>query len=157
VVDEQGKQVGVMPIFAAIQRAKKLRVDLVEVAPSAVPPVCKLINFKKFKYLEVKKEKEEKKGLKGGELKEIRLSPFIAKNDLKFRIKRASEFINAGYKVKIKVKFSGREITKKEFGLKLIDLIVEALKEIAVSETKPKFQGKELFLILTPLKKPKKE
>lgn len=152
VVDEKGKQIGVMPIFNAIQKAKELGGDLIEVAPNAKPPVCKIIDFKKFKYLEAKKEREEKRGQKGGELKEVRLSPFIASNDLNTRVKRAKEFLEDGDKVKIRVRFSGRELGKKEFGLKIINQITEKLKDISAPEGEPRFQGREMFLTLSPIK-----
>jgi len=152
VVDETGKQIGIMPIFNAIQKAKEEGKDLVEVAANANPPVAKIIDFKKFKYLEAKKEKEEKKGARGGEIKEIKLTPFIAANDLRTRIKKIREFLEEGNKVKVRVLFKGREITKKEFGYKVLAQITENLAEEAVSESEPKFQGRELLLTLSPKK-----
>lgn len=152
VVDEKGTVIGVLPIFNAIQKAKELGADLIEVAPNANPPVCKIIDFKKFKYLEAKKEKEEKKGQKSGELKEVRFSPFIAQNDLKIRSKRIKEFLEDGDKVKIRIRFSGRELDKKNFGYKILNQITEDLGESAVKDGEAKFQGKELSLILSPRK-----
>jgi len=152
VVDEKGEQIGVLPIFNAIQKAKELGGDLIEVAPNAKPPVCKIIDFKKFKYLEAKKEREEKKGQRGGGLKEVRLAPFIAANDLNIRIKRTKKFLEDGDKVKIRVRFSGRELGKKEFGVKIIKQIVEQLQDISTPEGEPKFQGREMFLTLSPKK-----
>lgn len=152
VVDETGKQIGVMPIFAAIQKAREAGVDLVEVASGAKPPVAKIINFKKFKYLEAKKEKEEKKGIKGGELKEVRLSPFIAQNDLNTRIRKIKNFLEENNKVKVVVRFSGREITKKDFGYRVVNQVLENLAELAEKDSEPKFQGRDLFLTLSPKK-----
>lgn len=152
VVDEKGTVIGVLPIFNAIQKAKELGADLIEVAPNANPPVCKIIDFKKFKYLEAKKEKEEKKGQKAGELKEVRFSPFIAQNDLKIRGKRIKEFLEDGDKVKIRIRFSGRELDKKDFGYKILNQIIGDLGESAVKDGEAKFQGKELSLILSPRK-----
>jgi translation initiation factor IF-3 len=152
VVDETGKQIGVMPIFNAIQAAREAGKDLVEVASNANPPVAKIIDFKKFKYLEAKKEKEEKKGIKGGEVKEIRLTPFIAANDLNTRVKKIREFLEEGNKVKVRVRFTGRELSKKDFGFRLVDQVVSNLEEVATKETDPKFQGREITLILTPKK-----
>lgn len=159
VVDEKGKQVGILPIFNAIQRARELEVDLVEVSANAKPPVCKLIDFKKFKYLEDKKEREEKKGIKGGETKEVQLSPFIARNDLEVRIKKATAFIKGGNKVRLKVRFTGRQLGKKDFGQRVIEQVIESLSEIAVAEAEPKFAGREMFVIISPSKgkKSKKE
>lgn len=157
VVNEKGIQLGVMSVFNAIQKARELGVDLVEVAGKANPPVAKIIDFKKFKYLEAKKEQEERRGKKNVELKEIQFSPFIAKNDLDFRIRKATGFIKEGNKVRICVRFTGREVTKKQFGYQVINQVVESLSDIAVKETEPKQQGKEIYLILTPNKKSKKE
>jgi len=153
VVDEKGVQIGVMPIFNAIQKARETGVDLVEVSPKAVPPVCKIIDFKKFKYIEAKKEKVEKKEQKGGELKEIVLSPFIATNDLNTRKNRIKEFLKDGNKVKVRVKFSGRELSKKAFGERILNQLVTDLVEIADKEGEAKFQGRELFLTLSPKRK----
>lgn len=152
VVDEDGNSLGKMPIFNAIQKAREKGVDLVEVAPNANPPVCKLIDFQKFKYQEAKKERGEKRGQKGGELKEITFSPFIAQNDLSIRVKKAREFLEDGNKVKLRVKFKGREIGKKDFGYKIINETLTQLGEIAKPEGEPKFQGRELFLTITPNK-----
>lgn len=152
VVDEKGKVLGILPIFNAIQKARELGVDLIEVAPKAIPPVCKLIDFKKFKYLEAKKEREEKKGQKKGEIKEVMFSPFIAHNDLNIRTKKIKEFLEEGNKVKIRIRFSGRELGKKEFGYKILNQITSQLTEFATPEGESKFQGRELFLILSPQK-----
>jgi translation initiation factor IF-3 len=152
VVDETGKQIGVMPIFNAIQAAREAGKDLVEVASNANPPVAKIIDFKKFKYLEAKKEKEEKKGIKGGDVKEIRLTPFIAANDLNTRVKKIREFLKEGNKVRVRVRFTGRELSKKDFGFRLVDQVVSNLEEVATKETDPKFQGREITLILAPKK-----
>lgn len=157
VVDGKGKAIGVMPIFNAIQKAKELGGDLIEVAASAKPPVCKIIDFKKFKYLEAKKEREEKKGQKGGETKELMFTPFIAQNDLNTRVKRAKEFLEEGNKVKIRIRFSGRELGKKEFGYKIIDAIMTQLGEIANKEGEAKFMGRELSLIVSPKRTNKAE
>ena len=155
VIGEDGKQIGVMPIFNAIQEARKLGVDLVEIAPNAQPPVCKLIDFKKFIYQEAKKEKESKKGQKGGQLKEIRISPFIAENDLKNRLKRVKEFLVEGNKVKLSVRFTGRQMGHKEFGKVVMEKAILNLEGLALQETEPKWLGKDYWVILTPAKSEK--
>jgi translation initiation factor IF-3 len=155
VVDEQGKQIGILPISEALKKAKELKADLVEVAPDANPPVCKIIDFKKFKYLEAKKHQEEKRKSKKVEIKEIRLTPFIAKNDFDFRIKRAEEFLKEGNKVKISVKFHGRQLTRKEFGYELIAKAKENLSPHAQVETEPKFVGNQLEVLLSPIQRGK--
>jgi translation initiation factor IF-3 len=160
VVDEQGAQIGVLPIFNAIQKAKEQGKDLVEVAPNAQPPVAKIIDFKKFKYLEAKKEREEKKAKKGGDLKEVRFTPFMADGDINTRIKRIREFLGDGFKIKLKVWFSGRELTRKEFGYRLIERVLAEIGEAASKEGEPRFQGREIYLIIAPSKtggKSKKE
>lgn len=151
VVDEEGKQIGIFPIDEAIQKAKEAGADLVEVAPNANPPVCKIIDFKKFKYLEAKKQQKEKKKSKKGEIKEVRLTPFIAKNDFNFRIKKAQDFLKEGNKVKISVKFLGRQMAKKEFGYELLKNAWESLKSWAKVEGEPRFIGNQLEMLLSPL------
>lgn len=153
VVDEEGKQIGIMPIFNAIQKAREKGVDLIEVAPGAKPPVCKIINFKKFKYIEAKKEQEEKKTQKGGDVKEVQLSPFIAKNDFQTRIKKTRQFIEENNKVRVRVRFKGREMNKKDFGFRLIDEMAKQLEGIAVKENEPKFFGREITVTFGPQKK----
>lgn len=150
MVDETGKQIGIMPIFNAIQKAREAGIDLVEVGPNATPPVVKIIDFRKFKYIEAKKEKEEKKGQKGGDTKEILLTPFIAQNDLKTRINKTKKFIEGNNKVKVRVKFRGNELGKKDFGYRLIEQMASSLNGIAVKEAEPKFMGRELFVIFSP-------
>lgn len=158
VIGEDGKQIGVMPIFNAIQEARKLETDLIEVAPMATPPVCRTINFKKFLYQEAKKEREAKKGQRGGELKEVRLTPFIAPNDMEFRLKRVKEFLAEGNKVKVTVRFTGRQLSHREFGQKVLDKALGILAESGKKDTEPKWLGKEIFIILTPsVKRAKKE
>lgn len=129
--------------------------DLVEVAPNANPPVCKLIDFKKFKYQEDKKLKAGKKGKKQY-LKEIRFTPFIASNDFEVRVNRAKEFLTEGHKIRLTVKFVGRQITRKQFGFELLTRAFEQLKNFAKMEVEPKFQGKLLMMVVTPIKQTNK-
>lgn len=150
VVDEKGKQIGVIPTGKALQQAQDKGLDLVEVAPGASPPVCKIVNFKKFKFLKSKKEQKEKKKSKKVEIKEIQLSPFIAENDLEYRLERAKEFLKEGNKVKISVRFKGRQITKKDFGYKLLERVLEKLKPLSEVDLEPKFAGRKLEMILKP-------
>jgi len=131
--------------------AQEQGLDLVEVASKANPPVCKLINFKKFRYLERKKDSEGKKKSKHLELKEIRFTPFIGKNDLEYRIKKAEGFLKEGHKVKITVKFVGRQITRKEFGYDLLNTVTEKLRALSSVELESKFVGKLLSMTLAPI------
>ena len=152
VVDEKGKQTGVLALSEALQQAQQKGLDLVEVAPKAQPPVCKIIDFKKFKYLEAKKRQQEKKKSKKFELKEIRLSPFMAQNDFDYKIKRAGKFLKEGHKVKIHLLFRGRQITKKNFGYEVFKKATEHLKAIAKVEFEPKMAGRRLEMTLAPIK-----
>jgi translation initiation factor IF-3 len=153
VVDETGKQIGVMSKTEALNIAQEKGVDLVEIAPMAKPPVAKVIDFKKFKYLEAKKEREGKASSGKVEIKEIRFSPFIAQGDLDSRLARIKEILGDGDRVKIVVKFSGRQITRVEFGHDLIKKVMSNLEGIASADGVAKLQGKTLFLILNPVKK----
>ena len=155
VVDERGKQVGVMPVQDALKLAVEKKLDLVEVAPLAKPPVCKVINFKKFKFNEAKKKQKEKKKTKKVEVKQLRLTPFIAENDLKFRLERGEEFLTDGNRVKISVFFRGREMAKKDFGYRLLEKAIEKLKPISKIESEPKFVGRRLETLLSPSNAPK--
>ena len=114
LLDETGKQIGILDKNEALRRAQMEDKDLVEIAGQAKPPVVKLIDFKKFKYLEAKKERESRKSIKHVGVKEIRLSPFIGEHDFQVRIKQGAEFLNGGNQLKISVPFRGREITHKE-------------------------------------------
>ncbi len=152
VVDEAGKQIGVLSLGEALKKANQVGLDLIEVAPKAKPPVCKIIDFKKFKYLESKKQKEERKKAKKGEIKEIRFRPFIAKKDLEFRLARAEEFLKEGHKLKVTVRFFGREITRKQFGYDLLKKIIGQLSSLSAIEQEPKFFGRQLTMTLSPLK-----
>lgn len=152
VIDEKGKQTGVMSLNEALKQAQEKGLDLVEVAPQAQPPVCKIIDFKKFKYLESKKEQEEKKKSKSINLKEIRLTPFMAEADFSFRIHRAEKFLKSGDRVKLAVFFKGRAITKKEFGYEILRKAVERLGSLSKADADPKFIGRRLEVTLSPAK-----
>lgn len=154
-IDEKGKQIGIMALGEALKQAQEKRLDLVEIAAKAQPPVCKIINFKKFLFQEEKKEKDSKKKSKKVDLKQIRLRPFIAENDLNFRLKQAERFLKTGNKVKIIIRFLGREITKKDFGYELLKKSIEKLKPVSEIETEPKFFGNQLEINLNPAKKDK--
>ena len=156
-MDDQGNQLGVLPLQEALFKARQKNLDLVEVASNAKPPVCKLINFKKFKYQEDKKQRQGKKGTKKQELKEIRFTPFIAKNDFKIRIKRAQGFLKEGNKVRLTVRFLGRQITRKAFGYQLLIKANDALKEISKVESESKFQGRMLMMTLAPIQQKKEK
>ena len=148
VVDETGKQLGIMPTAKALENAKKRGLDLVEVAPQAQPPVCKIIDFKKFKYQEKKKRQAGGRRKKQPGLKKVKLNLFIDEHDLKRIIKKGKEFLKSGNKIKFIILFRGREITKKEFGFSLFEKIKEELQEMARVCQEPKIQGKILEMTL---------
>lgn len=153
LLDDQGKQIDVMSISEARSRAQETGLDLVEVAGNANPPVVKLISFSKFKYQEAKKLKSEKKGIKGGELKEIQMTPFIGQNDYETRLKKAQKFLSTGNKIKLSIKFQGRQLSHQEFGHNLISKFKNDLKDQAVAEGEAKLIAKRLMLTFTPSKK----
>lgn len=153
VLDQEGKQVGVLTRFEALQKAKEMGVDLVEVAPMASPPVVRLIDFKKFLYQESKKKNEEKKRSKVSETKEIRLGPFMNEHDLDTMIRRASGFLEDNDKVRLIVKFMGRQIAHPEFGQTIMQKVISALSSLSKIERDPHFEGKQLIGILSPEKK----
>lgn len=156
LVDEDAKQIGVVSIAEARQQAREAGVDLVEIAPLAKPPVVKLIEFAKFKYQEAKKTKAEKRGIKGGELKEIQMTPFISQNDYDTAIRKAQKFLTTGNKIKLSIKFRGRQIQRQEFGLNLVERFKKDLSAISAPESEAKLIGKRLLFTLTPVK-PKKD
>jgi translation initiation factor IF-3 len=156
VVDEKTKQVGVMTLQEALEKAREARLDLVEIAPKAIPPVCKIIDFKKFKYLEAKKEKEEKRKSKKTELKEIRLGLFMAENDFNFRLNHAIEFLKEGHKVKVSLKFKGRQAMRKNLGYQLLQKALARMSSFAQVDVEPKLVGPKAEMVLSPLKAEKK-
>ncbi|MEK7159975.1 MAG: translation initiation factor IF-3 [Patescibacteria group bacterium] len=153
VLDTQGKQIGVISKFEALQKAKEQALDLVEIAPGARPPVAKIIDFKKFLYQEAKKSREEKKKAKTSETKEVRLGPFMSDNDLNVMTRRARDFLQNGNKVRLVVTFSGRQITHPEFGHKVLDKILSNLSDISKIERERHLEGKKLMAIISSQKR----
>lgn len=152
LLDEEGKQIGIVSKLEALQMAKEKGIDVVEISASAKPPVAKLIDFKKFKYQEAKKERENRKSQKNVGVKEIRLRPFIGQHDFDTRLKRAKEFIDDGNQVKLSLFFRGREITRKEFGFDVIKRFIGALEGARVVR-EPRLEGKLLVAMVVPDKK----
>lgn len=155
LVDEEAKQIGVMNIVDARRHSAESGKDLVEIAPLAKPPVVKLIEFSKFKYQESKKLKAEKRGIKGGELKEIQATPFISQNDYETALNKAKKFLTTGNKVKLSIKFQGRQIQHQEFGYNLVNRFKTDLAEISTPESEAKLMGKRLLFTLSPKAKRK--
>lgn len=150
LLDETGKQIGVIDKNQALKLAQSENKDLVEIAPKAKPPVVKLIDFKKFKYLEAKKERESRKNVKRVGVKEIRLSPFMGSHDFATRVGQAETFLKQGNQLKITLTFRGREIVHKEFGLSVMQKAINHLQDKAKVIKNPYFEGRMLVAILAP-------
>ncbi len=148
LVGEKGEQLGVVPIAQALDLAKKSGVDLVEVAPTAVPPVCRLLDYGKYRYEQTKKERQAKKGQKISELKEMRLRPKIGDHDLEAKMRFIKKFLAEGDKVKITVMFRGREMAHTTHGRAVLDRIVNDLQNDAVIEQPPRMEGRNMTMLL---------
>jgi len=150
-IGSDGNNLGTMPLNKAIELAKKEGLDLIEISPNANPPVCKIMDMGKYKYDLQKKANQAKKKQKTVSLKEIKLRPGTEAHDYNFKIKNAKKFIIKGDKVKFTVKFKGREMQHTELGKNLMDRIIEETKDIAKIESKPKFEGRQMVMIIQPL------
>lgn len=157
MIGPDGKQIGIMKLPDALKEAQKLELDLVEIAPQAKPPVTKIANLGKLKYEEEKKLKKEKKGQKGGDTKEIRFSPFIGEADYQTRLLRIKEFLEDKNKVRLVVKFGGRQMGSKDFGYKILKRVLSDVGTVNI-DMEPKFLGRNLMMVISPTyKKPAKE
>jgi translation initiation factor IF-3 len=140
-----------MPLHQALDLAKKKNFDLVEVAPTSIPPVCRMMDYGKFKYEQAKKEREMKKGQKISILREIRLRPKIGEHDFESKTRSVKKLLEGGDKVKITIMFRGREITHANLGWRLLEKMMESLKGTVSIEKQPIMEGSRMFMILTPL------
>lgn len=150
LIDSDGKQVGIVPLREALERAEERKLDLVNVAPNAKPPVCKIMDYGKYKYELAKKEKEAKKKQRVINVKEIRLTPNIEKHDLNVKAKRANQFLSNGDKVKVSVRFRGREMGHTEIGKVVLDDFAELTKDYGVIEKPAKLEGRNMTITLAP-------
>ena len=150
VIGSEGNNLGVMQLKQAIQMAKDEGLDLIEISPNANPPVCKIMDMGKYKYDLQKKANQAKKKQKIVSLKEIKLRPGTEIHDYNFKIKNAKKFISKGDKVKFTVKFKGREMQHVELGKDLMNRIIEDTKDIGKVETHPKFEGRQMIMIIQP-------
>ena len=150
VISSSGKQLGIISIREALNYAEDEGFDLVEVSPDSNPPVCKIIDYGKLKYREQKSKKEAKKKQKTIEVKEIKMRPGIDKHDYLVKVKALSKFIGGGNKVKVSMRFRGREIEHKNLGMDLLNKLTEEVAEYAKVEVLPKFEGKQIMMILVP-------
>ena len=153
LIGKDGGQVGVVSLSQALEQAEQNNLDLVEISPNAKPPVCKIIDYGKYRYQLTRKEREQKKTQHQVKLKEIKFRPNIDENDLNFKIKHAREFLAKGNKVKVTCMFRGREMAHPEIGHKIANRFIEEIGEEAQIELKPKQMGRNLSLVLAPVGK----
>jgi translation initiation factor IF-3 len=149
-VGPDGEQLGILPIEQALARAQDLGMDLVEVSPMAKPPVCKIMDYGKFKYTEKKKQNEAKKKQVVVQLKEVKLRPRTEEHDYNVKMGKIREFLHEANKARVTVMFRGREITHRELGQKVLQRVIEDMKEVAVIESAPRMEGRQMFMILAP-------
>jgi translation initiation factor IF-3 len=153
VIDDEGQQLGVLPTFKALALAQEKGLDLVEVAPTAVPPVCRILDYGQYKYELQKREREAKKKQKSQTFKEIRLRVKIDVNDLRTKLRRAGQFLGEGDRVKVTVQFRGREMTHANLGRDLLDRAAELLAEHGTVERPPLLEGRSMYIVMAPLDK----
>src|SRR5512147_2340648 len=155
VIDEEGNQLGVMPTPRALEMAQERGLDLVEIAPMAAPPVARFLDFGQYKYELTKKEKENKRRQRSVTFKEVRLSPKIGTGDFDTKVHRAVEFLEDGDRIKVTVRFRGRELSHPELGRVLLEKFSKQVEEHGVVERQPVLEGKSMFIVLASTHKPK--
>ena len=152
MIDEEGQQVGVIPTRDALEMARERGLDLVEVAPNAVPPVCRLMDYGKFRYEQSRKERDSRKNQHVVRLKEVRIEPKIDDHDLETKGRQAARFLDGGDKVKLTVLFRGRTITHPEIGRALLDQLADQLRPHGTVENAPRMEGRTMIMFMNPLK-----
>ncbi len=150
LIDENGKQVGIVSLSEALERAEDAGLDLVEVSPTADPPVCKLMDYGKYKYMMRKKAHEAKKKQSVIHIKEVKLSPKTEEHDLQFKLRNIKRFLEHGNKVKVAIFFRGREITHPELGAEMLRRVTEEIKDYGVVEQEPKLEGRNMSMLIAP-------
>jgi len=150
VIGADGAQLGIMPTERALQLAEDARLDLVKIVPKAQPPVCKLMDYDKHRFEQAKREKEMRKNQKIVTLKEVQLSATIEENDIQVKAKNAVKFLKAGDKVKVTIRFRGRQITHSEIGHRVMKEFAQRISEFAVIERQPNLEGRFMIMILAP-------
>ena len=153
VIDDEGQQLGVMPTAKALALAQEKGLDLVEVAPTAVPPVCRILDYGQYKYELQKREREQKKKQKSQTFKEVRLAVKIDVHDLNTKARRAAEFLDKGDRVKVTVRFRGREISHSNLGRDLLMRTAEVLADHGTVERPPLLEGRSMYIVMAPLEK----
>ena len=152
LIDAEGEQAGVMPTTQALEMAKEARLDLVEVSPNAEPPVCRIMDYGKFKFENNKQQQKAKKKQKQIQVKEIKFRPRTEEGDYQTKVRKLREFLEEGDKAKVTLRFRGREFAHQELGLKLLQRVGADLEEFATVEQMPKMEGRQMVMMLSPRK-----
>lgn len=150
LIDQDGKNRGAMPFFDALRVAEEAGLDLVEIAPNSTPPVCKILDYGRFRFLEQKKAAEARKKQKTVEVKEIKLRPGIDDHDYDVKMRAMKSFFEEGNKVKITLRFRGREMAHQDLGLKVLDRVKTDVADLAKVEMEPNFEGRQVVMVLAP-------
>jgi translation initiation factor IF-3 len=150
LIDNEGHNLGNVPIAEALTKAQEVGLDLVEISPNATPPVCKLLDFGKYKYQEQKKQAEARKKQKVVEVKEIKFRPMIDDHDYDVKMRSMKRFFEEGDKVKVTLRFRGREMAHQELGVKLLDRVKDDTGKIAKVESEPRVEGRQMVMVLAP-------
>ncbi len=150
---EDGEQVGIVTLRAALEAAEEAGCDLVEIAPMAKPPVCRLMDFGKYKYEEAKRAHEAKQKQKQIQVKEVKLRPGTDENDYQIKLRNLIKFLNEGDKAKVTLRFRGREMAHQEFGMRQLERVRTDLEEIGQVEQMPKMEGRQMIMVIAPKKK----
>jgi translation initiation factor IF-3 len=153
LIDDEGKQVGIVPIAQAQQMAREKDLDLVEISPTATPPVCKIMNYGKYVFQQKKKQSEAKKKQKVIVVKEVQFRPRIDEHDFDFKKNNVKRFLEHGDKVKAIIRFRGREMTHMELGKAVLDRLIADVKELGSAETMPEVQGNRMMIVISPVAK----
>lgn len=148
VISSDGKQLGIMPVSEALSLAQEAEMDLIEISPTADPPVVKILDWGKYQYQKMKEQQKAKKKAKVSELKQINFGLRIAENDLMIKIRKIKEFLDEGHKVRVLVIFKGREMAHQEIGYKMIEKINQQLEDVAILEQNPQINGRNLSIVL---------
>ena len=150
VVGADGSQLGILPIATALETARQQELDLVEVAPDAAPPVCRIMDFGKYKYTQARRLKEARKKQTTILVKEVKMGPKTERHDFDFKVKHVRRFLEEGHKAKVTVRFKGREMAHTELGWKMLTKMTEIMSDVAVIENHPRMEGRMLSMILSP-------
>ena len=157
LIDDQNNQLGVLSLDAAQRIASEKGLDLVEVAPQANPPVARLMDYGRYKFETIKREKDQRRRQNVIKLKEMKLRPKVAEHDFQTKFKGVRQFLEQGEKVKVTIMFRGREMVHQEIGRRILDRVAEQAKDVAAVERQPLMEGRNLFMILAPLHRPARE